>query len=103
MSAFTGHPVGCFIAAADHILVGFCCVDCTFRGFTGPIGVEPKWRGCGIGRALLVNALRAMKTLGYGYSIIGNVASPEFFEKAVGAVLIRVAKPDLYPPKLVTP
>ena len=95
--AFGSHPVGCFIAAAGERLAGFCCIDCTLRGFAGPVGVAPRWQGMGIGRALLVAALHAMKAMGYGYSVIGNVAAPEFFAKAVGAVPIVSGKAEVYP------
>ena len=99
-TAFGNHPVGCFIAVATDRLVGFCCYDVTLRGFAGPIGVAPQWQGVGIGRALLVAVLHAMKAVGYGYTVIGNVASPAFFEKAGGAVLIKSGKRNIYPPKL---
>ena len=101
-TAFGTHPVGCFIAVSGKgQLVGFCCYDATLRGFAGPIGVMKDWRGAGIGRALLISVLHAMKAIGYGYCVIGNVASPAFFEKAGGASLIKTGKTEIYPQKLV--
>jgi GNAT superfamily N-acetyltransferase len=100
-AAFGKHPVGCMIAVADDCLVGFCGVDCTLRGFAGPIGVDSSWQRLGIGRALLVMALHAMKAMGYGYCIMGNVSAASFFEKVAGAVSIESVKADIYPRKFV--
>lgn len=99
-AGFGMQPVGCFVAATNGRLSGFCCYDCTLRGFAGPVGVDSEWRGLGIGRALLTAVLHAMKGIGYGYCVIGNVAAPEFFRKAAGAALIDIKKRDIYPPKL---
>ena len=101
-TAFGSHPVGCFIAIAKGDPIGFCCYDVTLRGFAGPIGVASKWQRSGIGRTLLVAVLNAMRSAGYGYAIIGNVASPGFFERACGAVVIESTKRDIYPGKLLT-
>lgn len=100
-TAFGSHPVGCFIAVATGHPIGFCCYDVTLRGFAGPIGVASEWQRTGIGRSLLVAVLDAMRSAGYGYCVIGNVASPEFFKKACGAVAIKCAQRDIYPEKLL--
>ena len=99
-TAFGSHPVGCFLAITHGRPIGFCCFDVTLRGFAGPIGVAREWQRIGIGRTLLVAVLTAMRSVGYGYSVIGNVASPEFFERACGAVVIKSANRDIYPRKL---
>ena len=53
-------------------------------------------RGRGIGKALLLAALNAMRESGYAYAIIGGVGPAEFYEKAVGAVLIEGSSPGIY-------
>lgn len=100
-SAFGGQPVGCHIAVQAGAIVGFCCVNCTFKNFAGPIGVLQHLRGRGVGRALLRSALNDLQQQGYAYAIIGDAGEPGFFEKAAGAVEIAGSKPGPYPPKLI--
>jgi ribosomal protein S18 acetylase RimI-like enzyme len=95
--AFSEHPIRCFVAIKDGALCGFACYDVTFRGFFGPTGVSEEARGSGIGRALLLNALRAMKDVGYAYAIIGDVGSAQsFYERAVNARVIPGSEPGAY-------
>jgi predicted N-acetyltransferase YhbS len=58
--------------------------------------VEETLRGKGIGKALLLECLIAMKAQGYAYGIIGGVGPARFYEKAVGAVLIEGSNPGIY-------
>ncbi|MBI5876179.1 MAG: GNAT family N-acetyltransferase [Chloroflexi bacterium] len=95
-TAFARAPVACFIAVQDGRLLGFACYDATMKGFFGPTGVAPDERGRGVGRALLVAALQAMRAEGYGYAIIGAVGPAEFYAKAVGATLIEDSTPGIY-------
>jgi len=99
-AAFGRHPVGCHIAVKDRAVVGFCCVDCTFRNFVGPIGVSRDLQGLGVGCSLLLAALSDLKHAGYAYAVIGDVGEPAFFEKAIGAVQIADSTPGPYPPRL---
>lgn len=99
--AFSNHPIGCYIALHDGALIGFCCVNCTFKNFVGPIGVVKQQRRRGVGRSLLWSALYDLRLQGYAYAIIGDAGEPGFFEKAVGAVEITDSKPGPYPPKLI--
>jgi GNAT superfamily N-acetyltransferase len=104
--AFARVPVSCFVAvqveaSADAIrpdttLLGFACYDATMKDFFGPTGVLPSERGRGIGKALLVACLQAMRNDGYGYAIIGGVGPAEFYSKAVGATLIADSAPGIY-------
>lgn len=98
--AFGRHPVGCYIAVADSQICGFCCTDCTFRGFLGPIGTHSDFRGKGVGRLLLLTALEGMRDRGYAYAVVGNVGNPTFFERSAGAVTIEGSTPGPYPESL---
>ena len=68
-TAFFGFPVRMWIAADGGKVVGFACYDCTARGFFGPTGVLPGYRGRGIGKNLL---LRCLDGLGSGVRLRGD-------------------------------
>ncbi len=94
--AFSHVPATCFTATAEGGVIGFCCYDCTCLGFIGPIGVADDWRTRGVGETLLLSALNAMRSAGYGYAIIGHVGSPNFFARAANAVEISGSDPGVY-------
>ena len=94
--AFAHVPVGCFIAVKDDDVLGFADYDATLRGFFGPTGVDEKYRGKGIGTALILACMHAMRSDGYGYAVIGGAGPTEFYEKTVGAVAIEGSKPGIY-------
>ncbi len=98
--AFSRQPIACMVAVHGARLVGFACHDCTCRNFFGPIGVDPANRHQGIGRALLLAALRAMANAGYAYAIIGGAGPINFFEKSVGAFPIPGSTPGIYQPPI---
>ena len=93
---FANKPVSVFIAAIDQKLVGFAAYECTRRGFFGPTGVVDSARGLGIGKALLVSSLIALRELGYVYAIIGAAGPVRFYQKAVGAIVIPDSEPGIY-------
>lgn len=98
-TAFSRLPVSCHVAvdsAGD--ICGFACHDVTFRGFFGPAGVAEKWRGQGLGTALLLSALHSLAATGHAYAIIGSASGDEFYAKAVGAVPIPHSEPGPYGP-----
>ncbi len=97
--AFGRQPIGCFIAVNAGDIVGFCCINSTYRNFIGPIGTADKSRGVGIGRALALAALWQMSADGYAYAVVGDVGQPEFFKKTADAVEIGASTPGPYPPK----
>ncbi|HEX8151092.1 MAG TPA: GNAT family N-acetyltransferase [Pyrinomonadaceae bacterium] len=89
-------PATVFVALRGGTLVGFAAYECTRRNFFGPTGVLEGERGRGIGRALLLAALRGLRELGYAYAVIGGVGPAEFYERAVGARLIPDSSPGVY-------
>ena len=101
-AAFARLPLACFVAVAvqgppGERLIGVACYEATCRNFFGPELVHPDWRGRGIGRALLLSALEAMRAEGYAYAIIGWAAPIDFYRRAVGAVPIEGSSPGIYP------
>lgn len=95
-AAFRRHPVACFIAVKEGRVQGFSCYDSTLKGMFGPIGVVPEANGKGIGRALLLSCLHAMRAEGYGYAVIGWAGAPEFFAKCCRAAEIPGSEPGIY-------
>ena len=94
--ALHNHPVSCYIAVKDEILIGFACYDATALGFFGPTGVDEAQRGKGTGSALLLACLLDMKLKGYGYAVIGAAGPVEFYRKVVGAEVIPASTPGIY-------
>ncbi|MBB5535525.1 GNAT family N-acetyltransferase [Rhizobium giardinii] len=94
--AFARQPPTCFLAMRAEKLIGFACHESIARGFFGPTGVEESARGEGIGHALLLACLLDLKTMGYGYAIIGDVGPSAFYERTVGATPIPHSAPGVY-------
>ena len=95
--AFAREPVACLVAIEGGKLLGFAVYDVTARGVFGPTGVEESARRRGIGRALLVATLLAMRAVGYAYAIIGWVGeAQEFYERSVRAAVIPESEPGMY-------
>lgn len=93
---FGRQPVSCFVATRGAELIGYACYDATMRDFFGPTAVLKAYRGMGVGRALLLRALHAMRDEGYAYAIIGGVGPAAFYQKAVGATVIPDSDPGVY-------
>jgi GNAT superfamily N-acetyltransferase len=91
-------PPGCFVAVKQRQIVGFACYDATAKGFLGPMGVLREHQRHGVGKALLLDALFAMSSDGYGYAVIGWPAKSAmgFYAKTVGARVIDDSAPGLY-------
>ena len=112
-AAFARIPLACFVAVGPMTaksiapgsgpadmsdpLVGFACYEATCRNFFGPELVHEDHRRAGVGRALLLAALHAMRAEGYAYAIIGWASSVDFYRKAVGATVIEGSEPGIYP------
>lgn len=84
-----GKQSGLLIAARGGVWVGFAVYDGVQPGWFGPEWVHPSLRGTGIGKALLIEALRAMRDDGYQYAEIGLVGPLPFYAKCVGARVSR--------------
>ena len=94
-AALAACPGSCFIARKDGQCVGFSCYDATAKGYFGPIGVDESLRGLGVGRALLIRTLEAMREAGYGYAVIGWCDEAAGFDsRSVGAVPIPGSGPE---------
>lgn len=96
-SIFGRAPIPCYIARKSSRIIGFACYDAVCMNFFGPTGVDPEFRGKGIGAALLLRCLYDMKTEGFGYAIIGwGDGGMEFYQKIVGATVIEGSAPGIY-------
>ena len=93
---FNNKPVSVYIAVVEKEIVGFAAYECTRRGFFGPTGVIENMQGRGVGKALLLACLWGLRGMGYVYGIIGRAGPIEFFEKAVGAIVIPDNDPGIY-------
>lgn len=72
-----------FVAVKNHQIIGFAGYDCSAKGYFGPTGVNPDYQKQGVGTALLLTTLKAMKDAGYGYAVIGGAGDKilEFYSK----------------------
>ncbi len=97
-AAFTKFPVSCFIAydVNEEKILGFAGYDCTYKDFFGPTGVDEAQRGKGIGGALFLRCMEAMRDEGYGYAIIGSAGPVDFYKKIAGAIPIEDSVPGIY-------
>lgn len=93
---FANKPVTVYIATRDRRVIGFAGYECTRKAFFGPTGVAENERHRGTGRALLIAALWGLRGLGYVYGIIGHAGPIEFYQEAVGAVVIPESDPGMY-------
>lgn len=93
---FANKPVSVHIATREGQVVGFGAYECTRRAFFGPTGVWTGMRGRGVGKALLIACLWGLREMGYVYAIIGGVGPVEFYERAVGAMVIPDSEPGIY-------
>ena len=99
---FARLPISVFVATIDRELVGFAAYECTRRGFFGPTGVVQSAQGRGIGKALLLASLEALREMGYVYAIIGAAGPVRFYQKTVGAIIIPDSEPGIYTDLLKT-
>ncbi len=102
-AALANRPVSAFVAIRQAELLGFACYDATLRGMFGPIGVAQEERSRGIGQRLLRACLDDMRSVGYGYAVIGGAASAEFFRRGANAVEIADSEPGVYRGMLKSP
>ena len=94
--AFSGHPISGFVAVIEGRIVGFAVYECSRRGFFGPTGVREDLHGRGLGAALLLRCLEAMREMGYAYAVIGGVGPEAFYEKVCGAFVIPGSETGIF-------
>ena len=94
--ALSQQPTTIYIALRGQALLGFACFDTSAKGFFGPTGVDEAERGQGIGEALLITTLRAMREAGYAYAVIGDPGPVAFYQKRLDALEIPKSKPGIY-------
>ncbi len=95
-ATFARQPITSFIAIEGKKIVGFAAYEATCKAFFGPTGVDPAYRGLGIGKALLIEALWGLRDLGYAYGIIGAAGPVSFYQKSVNAIVIEGSVPGIY-------
>jgi GNAT superfamily N-acetyltransferase len=95
-AGFANKPVTVVIATREGRVIGFAGYECTRKAFFGPTGVAESERGRGVGTALLIASLWGLRELGYVYGIIGGAGPVEFYERAVGAIVIPDSEPGIY-------
>lgn len=94
--SFARQPVSCIIATHGGAVCGFACYDATCRDYFGPTGVMETYRKQGIGKALLLASLEALREMGYAYAIIGGAGPVDFYAGTVGATVIEGSVPGIY-------
>lgn len=94
--AMSAAPSKIFIAVKEEELLGFACYDTTAKGFFGPTGVGENARKKGIGTALLLKSLKALKEDGYAYAIIGGAGPVEYYKKTCQAQIIENSEESIY-------
>jgi len=94
--AFASGPITCFIAVQGQEMHGFACWDAASLGIWGPTGVSVEMRGKGVGAALLLATLPAMREQDYAYAVIGGAGPIEFYQRFVGGIVIPGSWPGFY-------
>ena len=74
--SFAHTPIGCWIATRGSEIVGYACYDATAPDFFGPTRVLDSEQGHGVGTALLLRCLTAMREYGYGYYLYFEFGVP---------------------------
>ena len=87
-TALSQVPASLVIAVRDRTILGFACFDVTARGFIGPVGVDERARGRGLGVALTHAALEGLRRRGFAYAVIGDVGPVGFYVRHFGAIPI---------------
>lgn len=94
--SFSNTPISTFIAVKDKTIVGFASYNATAPDFFGPTAVSDEMRGKGVGKALLLACLHALRSEGYYYAIVGGAGPVHFYEKCCGATVIPSSEPGPY-------
>ena len=96
-AALSTVPSTCYAAVKDKEIIGFSCFEATGKDYFGPIGINPAFRGLGVGEGLLLACLHSMWEMGYAYAIIGWADEAQgFYERTGGAIPIPDSHPAIY-------
>lgn len=87
----------CFVALADGQVAGVVGHSINRAGWIGPIGVGPRYRRLGVGRALLGAACADLRSTGLADAHISDSGPIEFFVRSTGASVARVFVPAVLP------
>lgn len=82
-------PPAVVIAEHNGEIAGFSSWNGVRPGWFGPIGVEPRLRGAGVGAVLLLQSLRGMKQEGHRTCEINSVGPIYFYSRVAQATISR--------------
>ncbi|MHB9024620.1 MAG: GNAT family N-acetyltransferase [Armatimonadota bacterium] len=86
--AFSRQPISAIIAVEGQRIIGFAAFEVSAPAYFGPTGVDEAYRGRGIGKALLLEALVGLRELGYIYGFIGAPGPKDFYLQATPGLLL---------------
>ncbi len=96
LRAFNHSPITTVIAIAEKQIIGFAAYEVTAPAYFGPTGVDEAFRGRGIGKALLLEALIGLRNKGYVYGFIGSPGPVDFYLKATPGLLLPAEWKNIY-------
>lgn len=85
---FHHQPISIIVAVKGEEIIGFAAYEVTAPAYFGPTGVNEAYRGHGIGKALLLEALAGLRNLGYVYGIIGSPGPIDFYRKFTNGIML---------------
>ena len=92
--SFAHTPIGCWVATRGSEIVGYACYDATAPDFFGPTRVLDSEQGHGVGTALLLRCLTAMREYGYGYASLAALARWNSIRKPAMPPLFQIPTPE---------
>jgi GNAT superfamily N-acetyltransferase len=88
LRAFSKQPVSVILAVEGTRIIGFAAYEVSAPAYFGPTGVDETYRGRGVGKALLLEALIGLRELGYIYGFIGAPGPVDFYLRATPGLLL---------------
>lgn len=89
-AALVGTRSGVEVAIGRDGYLGFCAHGNVRPGVVGPLGTDPRYRGHGIGTALIRRAMRAVAADGHTYGEIVWAGPLSLFSRTLEATISRV-------------
>lgn len=96
LAGFARTPISTLVAVKDKQIIGFAAYEATAPGFFGPTGVDKAFRGQGIGKALLLESLAGLRSLGYVYGFIGYPGPVDFYLKITKGIVLPKEWSNIY-------